>query len=119
MEEKTEEELKSIQSIEEPKMDISHPDFLRPYRLVGETDKQYKIRRLFNKMYQRQRKQGNIMWIAKDSKMPIYEEPGNKNSKIIGHTVSKGFTYNKKQVEEAMTKYNKEKQEQSNTNNNG
>lgn len=90
--------------IDNTKMNIHHPDFLKPQRLEGETDYQYKVRRLVNKMYLKSKKK-NLIWISKDIKVPVYTDPKDKNSKILGYTVSKGFSYNKKKVEEAVSIY--------------
>lgn len=109
-----EDTLKALNSeLVEPKMDISHPDFLKSERLTGETDKQYKVRRIFNKMYLKHKKRNQMLWISKDTKQPVFDKENTEmKDKPIGYKVSKGFTYNKEQVKRAVEKYNKEKQDQ-------
>jgi len=97
----------------EEKMNLNHPDFLRPERLEEETPYQYKVRKIMNKLYIKQKKKGSFMWISKDTKQPVFaKEDTEMKGKPIGYTVSKGFTYNKEQVKKALEKYKKEKHEQ-------
>ena len=68
-----------------------HKDFLRPERLEFETDKDYELRRMLNKLYLKQKKKGTMFWI---SSKPVYE-----NKIFIG--VQKN-TYNKKETEKVI-----------------
>ena len=68
-----------------------HKDFLRPERLEFETDKDYELRRMLNKLYLKQKKKGTMFWI---SSKPVYE-----NKIFIG--VQKN-TYNKKEIEKVI-----------------
>lgn len=92
------------------KMNPNHDNFLIPQRLDGETDYQYKARKMINKLYIKNKKKGTMIWVSKDIRQPVKNEAG----EITGFQVTKGFTYNKKQVQAAVDAYikNKEAQEQ-------
>lgn len=62
--EESKEEIKQTNGLKD-EMTVSHPDFLKHKRLEGETDSQYKIRRLVNKMYIKSKKAGKQFWVAK------------------------------------------------------
>ena len=113
---KEQEQVEVTQPIpEEPEqlqMGIDHPDFLKPQRLEGESNYQYKLRRFVQKKYTESAKKGKFMWIAKDVKHPVYAEDDiEMKGKPIGFTVSRGFTYNKKKVEAALEEYKRKKEE--------
>ena len=103
--------------LEQLQMSINHPDFLRPERLTDETDYQYKVRKWMQKAYIKQKKKGQMLWISKDIKHPIFaEDDKERKGKPIGYGISKGFTYNKAQVQRALEAYQKKKQEETNQN---
>lgn len=102
------------------KMSLQHPDFLKPQKLDGETNYQYKVRRWMQKAYIKQRSKGTFMWIAKDTKLPVYSDEDTELMKTmtqeekakvkpIAYKISKGFSYDKIKVQIAMDKYFKEK----------
>lgn len=97
------EETNLEQNSEEKKMSIEHPDFMKPYRLEGETDNQYKARKIVQKLYIKQKKKGTLAWIAKDTRLPIMGEKDTaQENKVIGYKVSEGFTYNKEKFNKAI-----------------
>jgi hypothetical protein len=106
-----------VEELEQPKMNIDHPDFMMPQRLEDETPWQYKVRRWIQKAYIKQKKAGQFMWIAKDVKQPVYDkEDIEMKGKPIGYQVSKGFSYDKAKVAKALEIYKKKKELESNTN---
>lgn len=91
--------------MEKPKISLEHPEFLKPHRLDGETDHQYKARRVIQKLYIKQRKRGSLAWIAKDLALPQYAEDDTEKKKPIGYKESEGFTYNKAKFEKAIKEW--------------
>lgn len=85
----TQENKNNIELIDS--LNPKHKDFLRPERLEFETDKDYELRRMLNKLYLKQKKKGTMFWI---SSKPVYE-----NKIFIG--VQKN-TYNKKETEKVI-----------------
>lgn len=95
--------------VEQPKMGIDHPDFLKPYRLETENFYQYRVRRKMGQMYVKHKAMGQFMWISKDARQPVFAEDDKEmKGKPIGYQVSRGFTYNKAQVAAAYAKYIRE-----------
>lgn len=81
-------EITEVKAKEELRFDIN--SFLQPQRLENETYERYKERQKIVKMYLKERKKGQMWWMAKD---------------IAGAV--KGTTYNKQQYEKALELYNK------------
>ncbi len=98
--------------VDKNKMSVDHPNFLRPERLIGETDEQYTLRKKVNKLFIKGKKKGTLAWIAKDTMLPIYGEKGTETEKkIIGHKVSEGFTYNKEKFNKALEAWQKKQED--------
>ncbi len=106
-------QLDSNKEVEQLKMSLEHPDFLKPEKLEGETHYQYKVRRKMGQMYVKQKSKGQLMWIAKDIKQPVFaKEDVEMKGEPIGYHVSKGFSYNKAKVKRAYDKFMADKAKQ-------